>query len=176
MALQDCVVLVQKAINLLESSSCWDDQAALRAHVLGLQGKKRVERYESRKEHMMVQCYIHDMFDLFDVEMQPEIGEIILPPMPDITSFFEAYIKKLWAVYHELHEIANALVIAGYKPLSESLYCYIECLHKCIIDNKRELREYLLANKEYHHISRYEVSYYNIHDKYEKKEESQGYK
>lgn len=166
---------MQKAINLLEASSKWNDHMSMKAHELSVHGEKRVEREEARKEMGMRQHFQHLALDLFDAELYPNIGNMTTPQVTNITAYFETYIQKLWALYSELHAIANDLVIAGYKPISEPLYEYIECIQKDIIEAKRLAKEYKLANNEFHHISRYEVSYRNVHDDMEKKEKSEGY-
>lgn len=173
---KDCVALLQKAINLLEASSRWDDEASMKAQILGLQGEKRLERHSARKAHMLVQHYRHIAYDLFEEQLVPQVNKPNLGDMSSIVAYFETYIDKSWATYLELNELGNALVVLGYRPLSCELYEMGECLQKEIIEAKRLLKEFKLAKEEYHHISRYEVSYRNVHDDMEKKEEGEGYK
>lgn len=175
MAEAPCIKLVQQAIDLLATTTVWEDEAALVAQDLGLQGEKRIERMEARNDFALIQKYRHRIFGLLDVKLKRPNPAVNLPSMTTIEEYFEAYIKKLWATYDELHEIANALVQAKYQPLAQPLYCYVTCVEEDIVAAKRLLKEYRLAGKEYHHISRYEVGYCNRHDEAEKMERSEGF-
>lgn len=177
MAKERCIELLQEAINLLDASSKWADKAFLPALRLGLRGEKRRERYAARKEHSLKQHFQSLAYDLFDIELYPHESRVDFPMTPDITAWYEVLIRKLWETHSQLSKIANDLVVSGYKAISEPLYEYLGCIQDELIEAKILLKGYLLANKEYHHISRYEISGDdNIHDRYEKKEEKTGYK
>ena len=173
----ECIRLLQEAINLLEASSKWADKAFLPALKLGLRGEKRRERLAARKEHALRQHFQSLAYDLFDTELYPQDSRVEFSAVSDITEWFETFIKKLWETHFAMSKIANDFVINGYKAISEPLYDYLACIQDEIIEAKILLKGYKLANKEYHHISRYEVSTdENVHDRYEKKEEKTGYK
>lgn len=174
---EKCIALLQQAIDLLCMCSKWEDKAAMAAHKIGLQGEKRRDRYHARKDHMLVQYYMHLAYDLFGAELTPAEPNITMPNMHDIEAYLNSDIKKQWAEYAELHEIANAFVIDGYKPLSEPLYCHIACIQECIIELRRTLQEYTWSKSDpgYIYLSHHQVSNHNVHDKFEKKEEHQGY-
>lgn len=167
--------LMQRAINLLEASRAWEGQAFLKAQILGLQGEKRRERYEARKDYMLMQYLQCCAVDLFDTELTPSSSQVTISNT-SIPEYFRTYLKKLWETYNELHNIANDLVVAGWKPIAEPLYCHLDYLLEVIVETKRTIKEGDLADWEYHHVSRYQVSNHNIHDCYEKKEAKQGYK
>lgn len=174
---EDCIRLLQAAVNLLYASQEWEGVAHMKAQKLGLQGEKRRERYEQRKELCIMQYLQSVAIDLFDVEIMPARQNVNFPQVTDIQSYFNQYLAKLWEIYEGIHSIANELVVKNYKAISEPLYEYACCLFKEIIDTRRTIKEGTIANWEFHHVSRYQVSMKeNVHDKFEGKEEQQGYK
>lgn len=175
MTKQECAALLQRAINLLYAAYTWDDEASLIAQSLGLHGEKREERHMSRKFHMLVQHYRSVCLDLLDIKISPASATHDLSSFTTIKIYLEKYIEKTWATYTELQVIANELVKGCFKPLSCEMYKLADCLQDEIIRSKRLLKEYMLANEQYHHISRYEVSYDNVHDRLEKIEDKEGY-
>lgn len=168
--------LMQKAVNVLNDSEKWCNQAFMQAQLLGLQGEKRRERHEARKGYMLIQ-YIQSLsIDLFDHIITAQDSTVKIQGTKDIPSYFNMYLNKLETEYNELHTIANDMVVANYRIIAEQIYCYTDCLFKEIIDTKRAIKECTLAKWEYHHVSRYQVSMKeNVHDIYEKKERKDGY-
>lgn len=172
---EQCIALLQSAINILDDSFRWEDQAYTRAQMLSVHGEKRRERHEARKDYMLQQHLKCLAVDLFDMELKAAPTSIVLPKT-DIPGYFDMYLKKLWKTYDELHKVANDLVVAGYKHIAEPIYCHLDCVFDEIIETKRTIKEGNLANWEFHHVSRYQVGYYNVHDCMEKKEQAEGYK
>lgn len=180
--------LVQRALNLFETSAEWDRKAAMKAHMCGLQGEKRRLRDLSREARNVVDSLQHCTYDKIKVDDPKRPGKKIGLELYPITgtsdvstlvcpeSTLVGILVKLWKVHDEAHQIANDLVIAKMRSLSKPIYCFIDCLSECIDELQRAYDEYEWAKWEYHHISRYQVSHYNVHDEYEKKEEAQGYK
>jgi len=146
---EDCIKLLQSAINLLHDSEKWCSQAFIKAQMLGLQGEKRRERHEARKGYMLMQYLQGVAVDLFDTEIYPANSDASLPAIPDIPSYFNQYLMKLWKEYEGVHMIANELVVKGYRKISEQMYCYTDCLFAEIIDTRRTIKENTLANWEY---------------------------
>lgn len=167
--------LLQRSVNLFETSANCFREAAMKAHMCGLQGEKRRLRYLSRKARDIVDCTEHKVWDMFKIELTPQEGTVDVSALRDAKSTLEGMIDKMWKIYNEAHQIANDLVVAKARPLSKPVYEYVDCLFEVIGELQRAQFEYELANYEYHHISRYQVSYYNVHDEYEPKEEAQGY-
>ena len=175
MAREECIKLIQKAINLLEASSQWNDRASMLAHRLLVEGEKRRDRHDDRDEHMTRQYLQHTALDLFGVELYPLASDVAAPKATDPEVYFKMYIKKLWASYEEVGQIANAIVAAGFHPLSQCLHMHQAYLQDEIIDTNRFIMEGDAAKWEFHHISRYQVSMKdNIHDNYEEKKRKQG--
>jgi len=168
--------LIQRALNLFEASATWNRKAALKAHKCGLQGEKRRLRYLYRKAGNIVDRLVHEIWDMYKIEMNPMDGSIDVSHLVDTKSTLQGIISTMWKVYNEAHQVANELVVAKLRPIAQSIYHYTDCLYEILGELQRAQFEYELANYEYHHISRYQVSYFNVHDEYERREEEQGYK
>jgi len=89
---------------------------------------------------------------------------------------FWAIVKRRLRLHiHKFGQIANAIVAAGFHPLSQCLHMHQAYLQDEIIDTNRFIMEGDAAKWEFHHISRYQVSMKdNIHDNYEEKKRKQG--
>jgi len=168
-------LIIQRAINLFDTAAQWSRSAAMKAHMSGLQGEKRRLRYLYRRANNIVDVLSSQMWDLFCVEMVPEKGSVDVSALLCPRSTMAGIMNTTTKVYSEGHQLANELVAACYRPLAKPLYDYIDCLFEVIRELHRAHFEYDLANYDYHHVSRYQVAYYNIHDEYEEKERSQGY-
>lgn len=167
--------LFQTALDALERSRQWADQAFIRAQAIGLQGEKRRERHNARKDYMLIQHLRCLALDLFNTEIEPvkASGKVAASTIPE---YFREYLGKLVESYNELHQVANDMVVSGLRPASSPIYKLCDCLWDQIIECRRAIKEGELAKWEYHHISRYQVSFCNVHDKMEETEESEGYK
>lgn len=170
---------IQRALDILATSKDWDDMAAIRCHLIGLQGEKRRLRYLSRKAGYIITFLQHKPLDIFEPPLSclPIAGDVgdSIAKLTDAKVAMPLIVEKLWKIYTSLHQIANELVANNMRPLADCLYEYIGCIFNVIGDLNRADREYKLADYEYHHISRYQVGWANVHDEYEDKEESQGY-
>lgn len=167
---------IQAVINTLRACMEWDDKAFLEAQAIGLQGEKRRDCHEECKTLMLSQWLRRKTGDLFDVKVLPEPVQVNLPSeMSTIPGYFNAYLNKMEETYSGLHKQANVLVNMGYQPIAKKLYKYTCHLMKIIIEVRRIIKEGKLANWEYHHVSRYQVSFDNVHDRYECKEKKMGY-
>lgn len=167
--------LIQLAIDNLSTYSDWSRKAAMKAHMCGLQGEKRRLRYLYRKANMVVDTLQHSMYDLFSVELYPRVGSANVVDMMCPKTTMAGMIKTMWTMYEQLHKVANDLIGANMRSLASPIYGYCGCLLDILSELQRTQKEYEWANWEYHHISRHQVSHSNVHDKYEDKEESQGY-
>ena len=110
--------LMHKAINIGAHGSMWHHKHMLWAQAHGLQGHKRLNRYESkcdRDHYIKMQNYCIDMF-----------GEVIEPTWDyavsspaDIKGYLEAYLDWENSVYSNLSAISNDLIIAGFPVEAE---------------------------------------------------------
>jgi len=167
---------IQHALDYLCAAETWASKAAVKAHIIGLQGEKRRLRYLSRKAGYIQDTLQHSMIDIFDTELHPHSGSTDVSGMTSLKHTMDGIISKLWKIYSECHTLANKLVVDNMRPLASPIYEYCDCILTILGELNRARKEYELAEWEYHHISRYQVSWSNVHDNYEDKEESQGYK
>lgn len=167
--------LLQKELNLMETASMWARRAAKKAHIVGLQGEKRRLRWLYREARNVVDWTEHAAYDVLMIDIMPQAGSTDVNGLTDTMSTMKGIIDKLWVIYNEAHQIANDLVVAKFRKFACRLYDYSDKLFCIIQELQRADIEYGKASYEYHHISRYQVSYYNVHDEYECKEEDQGY-
>ena len=168
--------LLQKAINFMETVSMWERKAARKAHIVGLQGEKRRLRRLSREARNIVDWIEYTTYDVLCREINNQAGNTDVSTLKCPKSTMTGMVDKLWTIYNEVHQMANDLVVAKLRSFSAPLYCYAEGIFELLGELNRNFNEYEMAKWEYHHISRYQVSWYNIHDEEEDKEESQGYK
>ena len=167
--------LLQRSLNLMETASCWQRKAAKRAHIVGLQGEKRRMRYLYREARNIVDWLEHYTYDSLKIDICAQPGTADVTALACPMSTMNGIIEKLWVIYNEAHQLGNDFVVAKFRTFSKPLYKYCDKLFEIISELQRAQCEYDKANYEYHHISRYQVSYYNVHDEYEEKEEDQGY-
>jgi len=167
--------VLQRALNLLATASSWQRGAAKRAHIVGLQGEKRRLRYLYREASYITDWLEHKIYDVFELDLIAQQGTADTSVMQCVKSSMDTIIKKLWTIYEASHQVANELVNLKYRNLAQPIYTYAGRLFDIIAELQRAVKEYERAEFEYHHISRYQVGYYNIHDEYEDKEEAQGF-
>lgn len=167
--------ILESAISTLKLYMSWDNSAFTRAQLLGLQGEKRVERHTARKDYMLIQYLRCLAVDLFDEEIDPEPASLPVITAMEMRNFFIEYLERMKREYDELHRLANEAVSAGLRPISKPLYELCSCLWDQIIECRRAIKEGDLARWEYHHISRYQVSYCNVHDMMISVEETDGW-
>lgn len=168
--------LLQRALNLMETAACWERKASKKAHMCCLQGEKRRLRYLYRKSKNIVDWLEHKAFDVLKIDICAQPGSVDVSTLLDTRSTVEGIISKLWTIYNEAHEIANELLAAKFKRFAKPIQKYADKLFDIIDELQRADMEYNAGNYEYHHISRYQVGWKNVHDNYKKKEKKQGYK
>lgn len=170
--------LIQKALDLFETSALFNRRAAMKCHISGLQGEKRRARYLFRKSQYIVDCLQHSTVDLFDpiLELYPNVGSIDISSMVTPKACMEKIISTLWKIHDDAQGIANDMVIAKFNSLREPIDKFCDCIMTIIAEMNRNYRSYEAAAWEWHHVSRHQETDCNIHDKYEDKEEQQGYK
>jgi hypothetical protein len=116
-----CIELMRQAIDIGATGSMWHHKMMLWTQAKGLQGHKRLHRYESGEDrawYIKMQNYAVDMF-----------GEIIHPSWDatvtaptDLPSYLDAYLTWEDYVYTKLASIANDLTVAGF-PCEADLVC-----------------------------------------------------
>lgn len=168
--------LLQRALDLMELASTWEREAAKKAHICGLQGEKRRLRYLYRKASNIVDWIEHKSADILRIDIRAQKGIVDTSTLKDPKSAMEGIITKLWTIYFETHQLANELVAIRFNKFAKPLYKYSDRLFDILGELQRAQMEYEMAKYEYHHISRYQLGWDNVHDKYKHKERKQGYK
>lgn len=168
--------LLERALNLMATAAKWQEKAAKKCLIVGLQGEKRRMRYLGRealivRDHLEYQAY--DRLDGLDICAQSVDTDVAM--MQCCESSMNHMISKLWAIRTQAHQIANDLVVANFKDFACFLYEYAAKIFSILGELQRNRKSYKKCDYDYHHVSRYQESCYNVHDAYECKEKEQGY-
>lgn len=156
--------LLREAVNIGAHGEVWHHAHMLWAQSMGLQGHKRLNRYESGKDrahYIKLQNYALDMF-----------GEILQPSwdyavtaLDDIKSYMENYITWENSVYTRLSDISNRLIVMGFPCEAELVRDGLP--HKELKKVRRMLVEYSLSGWDMTYILSADKM---LHDKVKKKE------
>lgn len=110
--------LMREAINIGAHGSMWHHKHMLWAQSNGLQGHKRLNRYESqcdRDHYIKMQNYCIDMFGEV---IEPTLDYTVSAPV-DIKGYLEAYLDWEDSVYSRLAAISNELIVLGFPCEAE---------------------------------------------------------
>ena len=110
--------MLRQAIDIGAQGERWQHNHMLWAQIHGLQGHKRLNRYESccdREHTIKLQNYCVDMFGEV---IEPDLGDPILWP-EDIKGYLEAYLDWENSVYSRLGEISGSLISMGFPHEAE---------------------------------------------------------
>lgn len=160
--------LLHEAINIEAHGSMWHQQHMLWCHLKGLQGHKRLNRYESeqdRRHYIEMQNYCIDMFGEL---IEPEWDYTLTPPA-DLKGYLEAYLEWEDSVYTRLSQISAELEDMGFS-------CEAKLVRKGI--PRREIEKVRRMLEKYT-LSGWDMSYiliadHKLHEKMKKKEKK-GY-
>jgi len=167
--------LMQKAIDVIAKSKKFEEEGMIIAQRLGLQGEKRRLRYESAKNHNLINFLRCDSFDVYRFLLTNNTQAVTMPDITTIKGFFESYLQKIEEQYDSLHAIANKLVVANAKHVAEHLYKKCACLIDDIKYYKRTIQEGTKTEWSVEFIFLSQTTAENIHDEMEKKEKEVGY-
>lgn len=158
--------LLREAVNIGAHGEVWHHAHMLWAQSMGLQGHKRLNRYESCKDrahYIKLQNYALDMFGEI---LQPSWDYAVTAP-EDIKGYLEAYVGWENSVYTRLGDISARLVALGFpceaKLVREGLP------QKELEKVRRMLTEYGLSGWDMTYILPADKE---LHDKIKKKEEA----
>lgn len=168
--------LLQRALDLMETAARWERRAAKKAYICGLQGEKRRLRYLYREAQNIVDWIEYAAEDDLKLDICAKEGSVDVSSLLCPMSTMNGVIEKLWTIYGNIRSLVNEIIAANFKDFSVPLDKYACELFAIIGELQRTQSEYEKAKYEYHHISRYQVGWENVHDKYEAMEEKQGYK
>jgi len=172
---EEIKLLLQKAIDTLNTSKCFEERAMMIAMKLGLQGEKRRMRYESAKNHNLINFFLCDTFDTCGLVLTKEHQPISTPIINSMQEYFTALLNKTEELHAVLHDVANKMVIAGYKHGANYLYEKCCCLIEDIKYFRRIIREGTATLWSAEFIFLHQTTEHNIHDCFEAKEKEVGY-
>lgn len=156
--------LLQDAVNIGAHGEAWHHKHMLWAQSVGLQGHKRLNRYESckdRAQYIKLQNYVLDMFGEI---IEPEWDYAVAAP-EDIKEYLDAYINWENSVYTRLAAISNRLIVMGFPCEAELVR---EGLPRKELEKvRRMLTEYALAGWDMTYILPADKA---LHDKIKAKE------
>lgn len=112
------IELMREAINIGAHGEAWHHKHMLWTQARGLQGHKRLNRYESgcdRAHYIKMQNYCIDMFSEV---IEPTWDYTVTAPV-DIKGYLEAYLDWEDSVYSRLATISNDLIVMGYPCEAE---------------------------------------------------------
>jgi hypothetical protein len=110
--------LMREAINISAHGEAWHHKHMLWCQAHGLQGHKRLNRYESyedRAHYIHLQNYCIDMF----AEILEPTWDYVVTSPNDIKGYLEGYLDWEDSVYTRLAAIANELTVLGYPCEAE---------------------------------------------------------
>lgn len=110
--------LLREAVNIGANGEVWHHAHMLWAQSMGLQGHKRLNRYESGKDrahYIKIQNYALDMFGEV---IEPDWNFSVVAP-EDIKGYLEGYIAWENSVYTRLADISNRLIVMGFPCEAE---------------------------------------------------------
>lgn len=134
--------LMKKAINIGANGEAWHHQHMLWCQAHGLQGHKRLNRYESGEDRAWYIKMQNYALDMFGEVLEPDWDYTVTAPA-DIRGYLEAYLDWEDSVYTRLSSISNDLVVAGFPCEAELVS---EGLPRKEIERvRRMLAEYALS-------------------------------
>lgn len=162
--------LLQQAVDTLYKSKRWNESIMCIAQKMSLHGEKRRLRYESGKDHQLINYLRCDAFDLFGIELSNTAIPVSVPSISSMKGLFQAELDKALEEYEVYHDLGNKLVIAGARTYAEHLYKMCDCLSCDIKEFRRFIMQGDRTEWDASFILYYETTNHNIHDSFESKE------
>ena len=110
--------LLREAVNIGAHGEVWHHAHMLWAQSMGLQGHKRLNRYESGKDRAHYIKLQNFALDMFGEIIEPDWDFSVTAP-DDIKSYLEGYIAWENSVYTRLGDISARLVESGFPCEAE---------------------------------------------------------
>lgn len=157
--------LLREAVDIGAHGEVWHHAHMLWAQSMGLQGHKRLNRYESGKDrahYIKLQNYCLDMFGEV---IEPNWNYTVTAP-EDIQGYLESYLAWEDGVYTRLANISNRLIVMGFPCEAELVR---EGLPQKELEKvRRMLTEYGLSGWDMTYILPADKA---LHDRMKEKEE-----
>jgi len=129
--------------------------------------------------HEIIRYFQTNFFDVYGVNLDCPHKEQTYAQTPNIMEFFKKTLAYFEELHDKLHKTANALMPALCYRYSCKLLNLCNDIIGIIVEYRRIIGEGDACrwNDEFvQRIMMYNQTFENVHDKYEKKEESIGYK
>jgi len=170
---------IQQSINLLADMSAWEESAFLIAMKHGLHGSKRENRHESTIDANIRKYLQSETMDMFCISVYPYPSKMQFPETEEPLDFLKEFLKGLWEMYTNIHELANKFVSPlNLRHLSKPLYRRAECIMESIVRTKRAINRYEMV-KTYatplHDLYRTNNTDESLHDIFDPLESKIGY-
>lgn len=159
--------LLREAVNIGANGEVWHHKHMLWAQSIGLQGHKRLNRYESGKDrahYIKLQNYALDMFGKI---VEPDRDFSVTAP-DDIKGYLEGYVAWENSVYTHLGDISARLVALGFPCEAELVRDGLP--NKELNKVRRMLAEYGLSGWDMTYILPADKA---LHDRMKRKEKKQ---
>jgi hypothetical protein len=141
--------LIRDAINIGANGEAWHHKHMIWCQAHGLQGHKRLNRYESGEDRAWYIKLQNYALDMFGEAIEPDWDYAISAPM-DIKGYLEGYLDWENSVYSRLASISNDLVVAGFPCEADIV---LEGMPRKEIERvRRMLTEYALSGWDMSYI------------------------
>lgn len=164
------VDMLAEAINIGSRGMMFHGKMALIAHSMGLQGQKRIHRYNAREDANYMMHIQHYAIDMHGSAISPDTAPWVIPEITDVKSYLQAYLDYELDVEAKMNNLVNRLVIAE-KNGEAAQVQNIKCVQKEIEKIRRWMQSFELSGWDMAYILDLDKK---LHDKYKEKEKSQG--
>lgn len=161
---KDMLDLLREAVTIGAHGELWHHKHMLWAQSMGLQGHKRLNRYESGKDRAYYIRLQNYCLDMFGETVEPDWDFAVTPP-EDIQGYLESYVAWENLVYTRLAGISGQLIAMGFPCEAELVR---EGLSRKELERvRRMLVEYELSGWDMAYILPADKA---LHDKIKEKE------
>ena len=167
--------ILQQLFSEIYSAEKFAEHFCVKANRMGLQGSKRLLRYDSTVCHNMKNYIMTDSFDSYGIELSMEHPEIQISGVTNIQEFYRRVLENFEKQYENIHTLANSLVNACAYPYTKKLLCICNDIMEQIKHYRRMNLEGNICSWNPVWILQMETSAENLHDTMEKREKEVGY-
>lgn len=166
------IKILKEVINKMADGEVFHDNMSRICHMWGLQGFKRLHRYnslEDRNRRIKLQHYI---IDRFGENLEPDWDYAVKTPN-DIQEMLNYYIDWEESVIETIGEKGNKLILNKWVNEGKKIQNCLDDVSNEIMKARRYRQEFSKAEYDWEYI-RYVDN--KLHEKYKAKENEQGFK
>ena len=167
--------VLQQLYSEIYSAEKFAEHFCVKANRMGMQGSKRLLRYDSTVWHNMKNYIMTDSFDSYGIELSMEHPEVQISGITSIQEFYRRVLESLEKQYENIHTLANSLVNVCAYPYTKKLLCICSDIMEHIKHYRRMNLEGNMCSWNPVWILQMETSAENLHDTMEKREKEVGY-